>query len=303
MNKGMSVTELVNPNSVDIDEMSSLEIASLMIEEDQVIYGALQQALGDIAFAIDLMVKQWEVGGRIFVAGAGTSGRIGVLDAAELGPTFSIDESRWIGLIAGGYEAMWKPLETLEDDEKIICELLEQHDFNEKDTFLGLTASGSTPFVISGIRYAKGQGGTTIAISCNPDTLASELSDCGIEVIVGPEVIKGSTRLKAGTAQKMVVNILSTATMVRVGKVYQNQMVDMQLLNKKLIKRAEHTLMEIADLSELEASSLLKACDLDLKVAIFTAITNAETAHARHCIKEENGHLKQAIQHYFSSNQ
>lgn len=297
--KAMNVTELVNPNSVHIDEMNSLEMVTLMIEEDKAVQEGLQAAAEKIATAVDLIVNQWKRGGRVFVVGAGTSGRLGILDAVELIPTFSIDKDRWIGLIAGGNEAMWKPLENLEDDEKAICELLAHYDFNEKDTLIGVSASGTTPFVIAGINYAKGKGGVAIGISCNHNTEASRLSDCGIEVIVGPEVIKGSTRLKAGTAQKIVLNILSTATMIRVGKVYQNQMVDMQLVNKKLIKRAERTLMEVAGIPESEASELIKKCGYNLKTAIFVSMTNADIGVAHSYINKENGHLKNAIKTFF----
>lgn len=299
MDTTVNVTESVNPNTLQIDEMTSSEIVALMIEENKAVHTGMQMVVEKVAEAVDLIVKQWNAGGRVFVIGAGTSGRLGVLDAAELPPTFSIDPNRWMGFIAGGYEAMWKPLEEHEDDEKMIRQLLRDHSFRECDVFIGVTASGETPFVISGITYANELGGTTITISCNDHTEASRLSDCAIEVLVGPEVIKGSTRLKAGTAQKNILNIISTATMIRIGKVYQNQMVEMQLINKKLLRRAERILMEVTDLQEVEACALLKSCDLDLKVAIFVALTNVTSNQARDFITEADGHLKRAIHLFY----
>lgn len=296
-----NVTELVNRNSMNIDELSSVDIVSLMVEEDKVIYQGVKRVMPDIAKAIDLIVEQWQKGGRVFVVGAGTSGRIGVLDAAELGPTYSIDETRWIGLIAGGYEAMWKPLEQHEDDENLI-DLLGEYNFCELDVVIGVTASGSTPYVLSALKFANNQGGTSISISCNESTISSELSDCGIEVVVGPEVIRGSTRLKAGTAQKTVLNIISTGTMVRLGKVYQNQMVDMQLINKKLHKRAERTLVELAGVTESEAKTLLEKANYDLKAAIFIGMTQSDVSQAQMYIENESGHLKSAIYKYLEQN-
>lgn len=221
-------TESVNLNSMTIDEMESINIVSLMLEEDQAIHQGIKKALQSIAKAVDLIVKQWKRDGRVFVVGAGTSGRLGVLDAVELGPTFSIEENRWIGLVAGGKEAMYRPLEQHEDDMDMIINELKNFSFNHNDVVIGISASGSTPYSVSAIKYAKALGATAISISCNHNTISSELSDCGIEVVTGSEVIRGSTRLKAGTAQKITLNMLSTATMVRLGKVYQNQMVNMQ---------------------------------------------------------------------------
>ncbi|WP_174727611.1 N-acetylmuramic acid 6-phosphate etherase [Mesobacillus harenae] len=297
-----NTTESVNKNSLNIDELSSIDIVNLMLEEDQAIHQAVKHALPSVAKAVDLIVKQWEKGGRVFVAGAGTSGRLGVLDAVELGPTFSVEEGRWIGMVAGGKEAMWSPLEQHEDDELVVIDELKSYSFNENDIVIGVSASGSTPYSVSAIKYAKALGAKAISLSCNHNTISSKLSDCGIEVVVGPEVIKGSTRLKAGTAQKMVLNMLSTGAMVKLGKVYQNQMVDMQLINKKLVKRAEHILMELTDISETEAKQLMAESNHDLKASIFVSITHTNLDQARHFLKKQNGHLKKAIKDYFESN-
>ncbi|QDP39953.1 N-acetylmuramic acid 6-phosphate etherase [Radiobacillus deserti] len=295
------ITETVNPNSISIDEMSSTDIVALMLEEDKAIYTGLKSITSTIAAGIDLIVEQWKQGGRVFVVGAGTSGRIGILDAAELGPTFSIAQERWMGFIAGGYEAMWKPLEQHEDDEHKSVEELKNQQFSNNDVLIGLTASGTTPYVLTALSYANDIGARTISVSCNHQTRSSALSECGIEAVVGPEVIKGSTRLKAGTAQKMVMNMLSTGAMIRLGKVYQNQMVDMQLINKKLVVRAEQTLAEITDISEAEASTLLRDSDYDLKVAIFKKITNSTLEEANQQLSNANGHLKNAINHFYTN--
>ncbi|UFU00796.1 N-acetylmuramic acid 6-phosphate etherase [Radiobacillus kanasensis] len=294
------VTETVNQKSISIDEMSSPDIVSLMVEEDKAIYHGMNNIISQIAAGIDIIVEQWKKDGRVFVVGAGTSGRIGILDAAELGPTFSIPDERWTGFIAGGYEAMWKPLEQHEDDENKSVEELKEHSFSNKDVLIGLTASGTTPYVLTALKYANKLGARTISVSCNPQTDASSLSECAIEAVVGPEVIKGSTRLKAGTAQKMVINMLSTGAMIRLGKVYQNQMVDMQLINKKLVIRAEQTLAEVTDIPESEARILLQESDYDLKVAIFRSMTSSSVEEAKALLLEENGHLKNAIQRYFT---
>lgn len=295
------VTELVNEKTKNIDELTAIGIVEMMVEEDRVIYQSIKDVKENIATAIDMIVAQWEKGGRVFVVGAGTSGRIGVLDAAELGPTFSIDPSRWTGLIAGGYEAMWKPLEEHEDDENV-DELLAGHQFGEDDVLLGISASGSTPYVLSALSYARDKKGVTLSIACNHETECSKVSDCAIEVIVGPEVIKGSTRLKAGTAQKMILNMISTGVMIRLGKVYQNQMVDMRLINKKLHKRATSMIVElVGDISHAEAEQLLKDANHDLKTAIFMGMAKVDYTSALDYIQGANGHLKTALDHHLKS--
>lgn len=292
------VTESLNINSLKIDEMSSFGIVSLMLEEDRAIEQGVKNALPQVAKAVDLIVEKWMQGARVFVVGAGTSGRLGVLDAVELGPTFSVEEGRWVGLVAGGKEAMWEPLEQHEDDENVVVRELDGYSFGEKDVVIGISASGSTPYSVAAIKYAKELRATAISISCNHDTISSEWSDCGIEVVVGPEVIRGSTRLKAGTAQKIVLNMISTATMIRLGKVYQNQMVDMQLINKKLVKRAEQTLMEVVDVSESEAQALMVKSNRNLKAAIFIGVTGTDLETALIHLDKANGHLKNAMKNY-----
>ncbi len=290
-----NVTEATNQNSLTLDEMSSLEIVQTMNQEDHAIDPGVKQALPAIAAAIDLIVKKWHHGARVFVIGAGTSGRLGVLDAAELGPTFSVKEDRWIGLIAGGKEAMWRPLERHEDSGIDVVTELKSYELNQADVLIGLSASGSTPYVLSALQFGRKIGAVTISISCNPETDASAFSDIPIEVVVGAEVIRGSTRLKAGTAQKMVLNMLSTGTMVRLGKVFQNQMVDVQPINQKLVQRAVDTLMDLTAMTEPEARKLYQQCGQELKVAILVAMTDTDIEKAQAYLKQSDGHLKQAM--------
>ncbi|WP_117161218.1 N-acetylmuramic acid 6-phosphate etherase [Paraliobacillus sp. X-1268] len=297
--KKIPITESVNENSLAIDEMDAMDIVTLMLEEDRVIYQGVKPCLPHIARAVDLIVSQWNKGGRVFVVGAGTSGRIGVLDAVELGPTFSVSADRWIAIVAGGYEAMWHPLEQHEDESAKVMKELEQYKLNSRDVVIGITASGSTAFALAAINYANEVDAVTIAISCNHEAAASAISDCAIEAVVGPEVIRGSTRLKAGTAQKTIINMLSTATMIRLGKVYQNQMVEVQLINKKLVKRAEQSLMAITDISKPEAKELMKKTRNDLKKAIFISMTDASVEQADKYLRESNGHLKKALHDFF----
>jgi len=297
--KEIRITEAVNQNSIAIDEMKPIEIVTLMLEEDQAVYKGLKPCLPDVAVAVDLIVTQWKKGGRVFVVGAGTSGRIGVLDAVELGPTFSVPEGRWVGIVAGGHEAMWHPLEQHEDHETKIVDELNEHELNERDVVIGMTASGSTAFALAAIQYANNLNAATIGVSCNHDTRISDISDCAIEAVVGPEIIRGSTRLKAGTAQKMIINMLSTVTMIRLGKVYQNQMIEVQLINSKLRKRAEQSLMTIADITQTEAQALMKETNYDLKKAIFISMTDTNIEVAEQYLQQADGHLKQAIHHFF----
>ncbi|GGM30515.1 N-acetylmuramic acid 6-phosphate etherase 1 [Paraliobacillus quinghaiensis] len=296
--KDIPITETVNQNSIAIDEMKPIEIVTLMLEEDQAIYQGVKPCLTHVASAVDLIVTQWKKGGRVFVVGAGTSGRIGVLDAVELGPTFSVPVDRWIGIVAGGQEAMWQPLEQHEDDETKVVDELRKYELNECDVVIGMTASGSTAFALAAIQYANDMNAATIGISCNYNTRISDVSDCAIEAVVGSEIIRGSTRLKAGTAQKMIINMLSTATMIRLGKVYQNQMIEVQLINDKLRKRAEQSLMDIAEVSEFEAQALMQETKYDLKKAIFISMTDTNIEVAERYLQQANGHLKKAIRNF-----
>lgn len=295
-----SLTEAKNDRSHKLDEMTALEIVTLMNEEDQTIPVSIQPALPDIASAVEAICDRWEKGGRVFVAGAGTSGRLGMLDAVELGPTFSVPAERWLALVAGGHEAMWQPLEQNEDDETAILAELQQADFGANDVIIGISASGSTPYVLSALSYGNQTGALTISISCNKPARASDFSQVKIEVATGAEIIRGSTRLKAGTAQKIVLNMISTAVMVRLGKVYQNEMVDMQLINKKLIGRAQSMITELAGVTPDEAKSLLEQSGYQVKSALFMAMTGTTVDEAKVFLRLEKGRLKQALQRFFN---
>ncbi|MCY8269690.1 N-acetylmuramic acid 6-phosphate etherase [Bacillus sonorensis] len=294
----MKTTEGSNAKSRALDEMSTLDIVTLMNEEDQTVPQAVKPCLPRIAHAADMIASRLQTGGRVFAAGAGTSGRLAVLDAAELPPTFSLDEHQWVGLIAGDYEAMWKPLEENEDDRETIISQLQARSFSKADVFVGVSASGLTPYVLSGLSYAKKLGAVSVSISCNKETEAAKFSDIAIEAQTGPEVIRGSTRLKAGTAQKLILNMLSTAAMVRLSHVYQNEMVNMKLLNQKLKNRAVDMLMNTTGISHDEALQALKESRYNIKAAIFMVLTNGTLEDADRCLSHENGRLKHAIQYH-----
>ncbi|MGN8644772.1 N-acetylmuramic acid 6-phosphate etherase [Gracilibacillus sp. HCP3S3_G5_1] len=293
-----TVTEATNQKSLSIDEMEAIDIVTLMLEEDLHIQEGIRKSLTAIAEAVDLIVDKWQDGGRVFVAGAGTSGRIGVLDAVELGPTFSIDPDRWIAFVAGGKNAMWEPLEQHEDSVSDITQELEDHHFNKNDVLIAISASGTTPYSLSALSYAKEKQAASISISCNHQTVSSEISDVGIELIVGPEVIRGSTRLKAGTAQKIAINMISTATMIKLGKVYQNEMINMQLINKKLVKRAETMLMQLTNLNDQEVKKIMDETNNDLKLSLIIAKTGCNIYDAESYLAKANNHVKKAIQLY-----
>ncbi|MBU9711875.1 N-acetylmuramic acid 6-phosphate etherase [Evansella tamaricis] len=292
------ITETSNKKSLAIDEMNSLEIVSLMNTEDAVIAPAVRGSLPDIAKGIDGITEAMNKGGRCFVVGAGTSGRLAVVDAIELIPTFSIRLERWQPIIAGGEKAMWASLEQDEDKENASVEELEAHSFGPDDCLIGVSASGSTPFVLSALQYGKKKAAFTIAVSSNHGAKASSIADVSIEVETGPEVIRGSTRLKSGTAQKMILNMLSTGTMVKLGRVYKNEMVDMQIINKKLVGRAVEMVMELASVDYGEAERLLRETDQNLKAAIFIGITGATKKVAFEELNKSKGHLKKALKTY-----
>ncbi|MFS8513650.1 MAG: N-acetylmuramic acid 6-phosphate etherase, partial [Planifilum fulgidum] len=261
-------TERENEKSVGLDEMSPLEIVTLMNEEDRTVAEAVSKALPAIAEAVEVIVASFKAGGRLIYAGAGTSGRLGVLDASELPPTFGLDPSRAIALMAGGREAVFQAKEGAEDDAEAGRRDLQGIRLEARDAVVGISASGRTPYVVGALRYAKEIGAKAISLSCNRGSRMSSVADVAIEVVTGPEVLTGSTRLKAGTAQKMVLNMLSTAAMVRLGKTYKNLMVDVKPTNEKLVDRARRILMKATGVSYEEADRALKAADLQVKVAL-----------------------------------
>ncbi len=292
----LPVTEQINPRTAHIDRADALTIVRMINAEDQTVATAVERELPQIALAIDAIAKAMEAGGRLFYVGAGTSGRLGVLDASECPPTFGTDPSLVVGLIAGGDGALRTAVEGAEDSLTLCRMQLQEHGFGAQDILCGIAASGSTPYVIGGMHYAKECGATVISVSCAPNSPMASLADISIAPAVGPEVIAGSTRMKAGTAQKMVLNMLTTGAMIRRGRVYGNRMVDVQPTNKKLIARAERMVSEICECSRGEAKAALCACDYHPKVAILMLLSGIDAAAARARLESCDGRLYRAME-------
>ena len=272
-------TESVNPNTKNIDSLDTIDVLKEINREDKKVAEAVEKQLPQIAKAVDAMkVRFWD-GGRIIYVGAGSSGRMGTLDAVELTPTYSVDPSRAFGIIAGGKEAMYHAIEGAEDSKELAIQDLKNVNLTEKDIVIGIAASGRTPYTISALEYGNRVGALTIAVTCNGESEMAKVASISIAPVVGPEVISGSTRMKAGTAQKMVVNMLSTATMVACGKVYQNYMVNVQPTNEKLVIRATNMIAEIIGIDYAEASKLLNESGMSVAAAILM--------HKKHIPKEK----------------
>ncbi len=254
--KRLSITE--SPSEFDhLEEMSVHELITNINQEDAKVHLAVQKALPQIEALVDRIVKRMQKGGRIFYLGAGTSGRLGVLDASELPPTFGVPDNMVIGLIAGGDVALRKAVEAAEDDSDKAWNELQKYKVSDLDTIIGIAASGTTPYVIGGIKHGRENGLLTGCITCNPNSKVAEASEFPIEAIVGPEFVTGSTRLKAGTAQKMILNMITTTIMIKLGRVKGNKMVNMQLTNKKLVERGSRMIMDELNLPFDESQRLL----------------------------------------------
>lgn len=280
---------------LSLHRMSSLEIVQAMNAEDATVAQAVQQVLPDIAVAVDLIAERLETGGRLFYVGAGTSGRLGALDAYECPPTFGTPPDLTQAIIAGNDAAMDRAVELAEDDEASGPSMLADAGFCNKDVVVGLAASGSTPFVLAAVRYAKGQAGATIGLSCKAPSPLLELADHAISVEVGPEVLAGSTRLKAGTAQKQVLNMLSTATMVRLDKVYENRMVSLQVTNQKLVERAQGIVSELGEVSGQRAADLLQQAQNDVPTALVMARLGLDASAAQARLDAADGHVGRVL--------
>ena len=272
MNFAELTTEKRNPKSANIDKCSTLEMLKIINDEDKKIAYAVEKVLPNIARAVEIIAEKLSSGGRLFYIGAGTSGRLGVLDASECPPTFGTDPEKIQGIIAGGNIALVSAVEGAEDDrEKVISDLQEKN-FNSADVLVGIAASGRTPYVLSGIEYAKKIFAPTVGISCVENSALAKISDIEITPITGAEVITGSTRMKAGTATKMVLNMLTTGAMIKLGKVYGNLMVDVQATNEKLKDRAKRIVMAAANCSEIDAVNALEKSGGNVKEAILKII-------------------------------
>ncbi|WP_044749164.1 N-acetylmuramic acid 6-phosphate etherase [Bacillus alveayuensis] len=288
-------TEKRNLNTMDIDTLSSLEIVKKINEEDKLVPQAVEAALPVIADVVDQIVAAFNNGGRLIYVGAGTSGRLGVLDASECPPTYGTPSEQVIGVIAGGEKALQYAMEGAEDNIEQAVEDMKKINVNEKDVVVGIAASGRTPYTLSAMKYAKSVGATVAAITCTKNSEMEKEADYAIVVLTGPEVVTGSTRMKAGTAQKLVLNMLTTASMIRIGKVYSNLMVDVVPTNQKLIQRAKNIVIEITGASEAEAEEALKTYQ-STKAAVLSLITGLTGEKVYEVLDAHNGHLRNAIQ-------
>ncbi|MCF7510119.1 N-acetylmuramic acid 6-phosphate etherase [Vibrio sp. D54] len=289
------VSEGRNPDTMDIDLLPSLDIVQRINQQDKLVPLAVEKVLPEIAEAVDKITEAFKVGGRLFYIGAGTSGRLGVLDASECPPTFGTDPEMVVGIIAGGKEAMFRAKEGAEDDPALGEQDLKENTLTQRDVVVGIAASGRTPYVIGGLEYANELGATTVVLSCNPDSPIADIADIAISPVVGPEALTGSTRLKSGTAQKLVLNMLTTASMIRLGKSYQNLMVDVKATNAKLVARAARIVMQATDCTNQEAKTALKETDYDAKLAILMILTGLDKESATEQLNAKQGYLRKVV--------
>ena len=286
------VTESRNPKTMNIDLMPIHEILKVMNEEDQTVPLAVEKVIPEIEKAVKFAIDSFQKGGRLIYIGAGTSGRLGILDASECPPTFGVEPGMVQGIIAGGLEAISKAIEGAEDNETLGGDDLKRIGLTENDTVVGIAASGRTPYVIGALNYAKQIGAKTVAISNNKNSQIGKLVDVAIEVETGPEVITGSTRLKAGTAQKLVLNMISTTSMIGIGKVYENLMVDVQPTNEKLVNRAQRIIMDATGCDREIASKTLKLANKNVKAAIIMILLNCSYEEAIEKLEEADGFVR-----------
>jgi N-acetylmuramic acid 6-phosphate etherase len=291
----MTTTEQINPNTTEIDSLPTIDALRIINNEDKKVAEAVEKVLPAIALAVDAVVDRLERGGRLFYIGTGTSGRLGVLDASECPPTFGVSPDMVQGVIAGGYEALYRPVEASEDDREAGAKDLKDRGVAANDVVVGVAASGRTPYTIGAVRYARRAGALTVCVTCNEDTELAREVEIPIEPIVGPEVIAGSTRLKSGTAQKLVLNMLSTMTMVRLGYVTGNRMTNLMTRNTKLRQRALGIVMAECDLDEATAKSVLEIADWDLRVAIIMVKANATREQAEDALKKSGYAISRAV--------
>lgn len=288
-------TEQRNAETMHIDKLSTVEMVRLINSEDKKVALAVEKEIDNIALAVELIAQSLEKGGRLIYLGCGTSGRLGILDASECPPTYSTDPDQVIGLIAGGTEAIFKAVEGAEDSKELGVEDLKRIRLSSIDIVVGLAASGRTPYVIGGMEYAKSIGAKVIGVTCCPGSDIDTLADIGIAPMPGPEVVTGSTRMKSGTAQKMVLNILSTGAMIKLGKVYENLMVDVKPSNEKLVNRCVSIVRSATGRSEEEAKAALKQCGYHPKTAIVMILCETGVEEARAALNAADGHVTNAI--------
>ena len=292
--KGMS-TETRNQNTMNLDTMTPLEVVTVMNQEDTRVPEAIKPALPNIAQCVTWAIESIEAGGRIIYMGAGTSGRLGVLDAVECPPTFGVAPEVVVGLIAGGEKAFVKAVEGAEDSRQLGHDDLVNINLESRDIVIGIAASGRTPYVLGGLAYAQEVGCHTVAISCNPGSAIGQAAELAIEVVPGPEVLTGSTRLKSGTCQKLILNMISTATMVGCGKAYQNLMVDVMQTNEKLVVRAQNIVMEATGCDRETAREKIEIASGSAKTAITMILADCGLEEAKERLAKAKGHVREAI--------
>ena len=290
------ITEGRNPASQNIDELSTEAMLHVINDEDKKVALAVEAIVPQIAAAVDAICAAFQAGGRLIYCGAGTSGRLGILDASECPPTFGTPREQVIGLIAGGHTAILQAVENAEDNREQGAQDLKDIRFSRHDVLVGIAASGRTPYVLGALAYANELGATTVSLTCNPGSAMSQVAAIALTPVVGPEVVTGSSRMKAGTAQKLVLNMLTTGSMIRSGKVYGNLMVDVEATNQKLVQRQVNIVMQATDCDEATASAALTACGGHCKTAILMVLADLAADEAKALLSQHQGFIRQALQ-------
>jgi len=290
------ITEGRNPASQNIDELSTEAMLRIINDEDKKVALAVEAILPQIAAAVDAICAAFRAGGRLIYCGAGTSGRLGILDASECPPTFGTPREQVIGLIAGGHTAILQAVENAEDNREQGAQDLKDIHFSRHDVLVGIAASGRTPYVLGALAYANELGATTVALTCNPDSAMAQVAAIALTPVVGPEIVTGSSRMKAGTAQKLVLNMLTTGAMIRSGKVYGNLMVDVEATNQKLVQRQVNIVMQATDCDDATARAALTACGGHCKTAILMVLAGLDADEAKALLSQHQGFIRQALQ-------
>ncbi|WP_109419613.1 N-acetylmuramic acid 6-phosphate etherase [Proteus terrae] len=289
------VTESRNHNSENIDTLSTFDMLKVINNEDKKVPLAVEKTLPEITQLVDKVAIAFSQGGRLIYCGAGTSGRLGILDASECPPTYGTPHEMVIGLIAGGHKAILQAVENAEDNTQLGEQDLRQLNFNEQDILVGIAASGRTPYVIGALQYAKSLGATTGAISCNPESPIAKLADIAITPVVGAEVVTGSSRMKAGTAQKLILNMITTGAMIKIGKVFGNLMVDVEATNTKLVERQIRIVMQATECERAIAEEALSQCYRHCKTAILMILANVDAQQATQMLNQNKGFIRKAL--------
>lgn len=290
------ITEGRNPASQNIDELSTEAMLRVINDEDKKVALAVEAIVPQIADAVDAISAAFQAGGRLIYCGAGTSGRLGILDASECPPTFGTPREQVVGLIAGGHRAILQAVENAEDNRAQGAQDLRDINFSREDVLVGIAASGRTPYVLGALEYAGQLGATIVALTCNPDSPMSQAAAIALTPVVGPEVVTGSSRMKAGTAQKLVLNMLTTGAMIRSGKVYGNLMVDVEATNQKLVQRQVNIVRQATDCDEATASTALNACGGHCKTAILMVLAGLSADEAQALLAQHQGFIRHALQ-------